>query len=299
MSRNSRRPAASGGIAQWVSSPLLWGVLAVLFLAVAVVVFFTAPPSVFPSGSTTIDYSSTPPPTIKPALLNVFPHDPTAFTQGLVVVGGSFYESTGWYGQSTVRHVEVATGNVLASVPMDSRFFGEGLCLFNDTLYQITWQERTIFMYERATLRTLGAHHLHFEGWGLTHDEQYLILSDGSSNLYWIDPANLMEHHRVSVRVAQGAGKEPLPLARLNELEYIDGMIFANVWMEDRIAVIDPSSGFVRAFLNVGYVYPRHERPNDNNAVLNGIAFESLQRRLFITGKRWPLMFEIALPTLP
>jgi glutamine cyclotransferase len=210
------------------------------------------------------------------------------------------WESTGMYGTSSVRHVELATGRVLAQVDLDRSLFGEGLASFGANLYQLTWRERQLLVYDRATLKRLRVTAVPFEGWGLTHDGSSLILSDGSDTLYFLDPDSFAVRRKVAVRAASAAsGGSGISIKRLNELEYIDGAVFANIWMEDRIAVIDPLSGYVRAFLDAGYVNPRHERPADQNAVLNGIAFEAEQRRLFITGKLWPLMYEISLPTLP
>jgi glutamine cyclotransferase len=227
----------------------------------------------------------------------------TAFTQGLVVEGGSMWESTGMYGTSSVRHVELATGRVLAQVDLDRSLFGEGLASFGANLYQLTWRERQLLVYDRATLRRLRVASVPFEGWGLTHNSESLILSDGSDTLYFLDPDSFAVRRRVAVRAATASaasgGGGFQAITRLNELEYIDGAVFANIWMEDRIAVIDPLSGYVRAFIDAGFVNPRHERPADQNAVLNGIAFEAEQRRLFITGKLWPLMYEISLPALP
>ena len=229
-----------------------------------------------------------------------------AFTQGLVVEGGSMWESTGMYGTSSVRHVELATGRVLAQVDLDRSLFGEGLASFGANLYQLTWRERQLLVYDRATLRRLRVASVPFEGWGLTSDGFSLILSDGSDTLYFLDPDSFAVRRRVAVRAATASaasggsgGSGSQAITRLNELEYIDGAVFANIWMEDRIAVIDPLSGHVRAFIDAGFVNPRHERPADQNAVLNGIAFEAEQRRLFITGKLWPLMYEISLPALP
>ena len=215
--------------------------------------------------------------------------------------GGTFYESTGLYRESTVRRVEVASGTVLHQVKLDNKYFGEGLCSFGTRLYQLTWREHTVLVYDRASLALERTVQVPYEGWGLTHDGHSLILSDGSETLYWLDPETLAERRRVVVRVSTGAGgvATAQPLRRLNELEFIDGAVWANVWMDEIIAVIEPITGFVRAILNAGYVYPKHERPADGNSVLNGIAFEQEQRRLFITGKKWPLMYEIELPQLP
>lgn len=209
------------------------------------------------------------------------------------------WESTGLYGQSSVRKVEVATGRVLQRQNLENVFFGEGLTAFKGKLYQLTWREHVVFIYNQQTLERERIVEIPFEGWGLTHDGESLILSDGSNQLVFLDPETLAERHRISVIESRGAGSSPVPVNQLNELEYIDGAVFANIWFSDKIAVIDPKSGYVRTYLDVGFVNPKHERPNNPDAVINGIAFEAESRRMFITGKLWPLMYELSLPALP
>ena len=177
-------------------------------------------PEPTPSATGGSDSSARTPPLVSLTLVNTYPHDANAFTQGLVVAGGTFWESTGMYGQSTVRRVEVATGRVLASTPLGAQYFGEGLTALNGKLYQLTWQERTLFVWNQQTLAAVRTAPLPFVGWGLTTDGTALILSDGSSTLYFLDPDTLVQQRKVSVTV----GPQGKPLASLNELEWIDGI---------------------------------------------------------------------------
>jgi glutaminyl-peptide cyclotransferase len=228
----------------------------------------------------------TKPPLYTYRVLHSFPHDANAFTQGLVLIGGKLYESTGQYGQSSVRVENPQTGMVLQEISLPNKFFGEGLTDWGNTLIQLTWQENTVLVYDRNTLQLLKTLPWPKEGWGLTHDDKHLILSDGSATLYFLDPATLQIERQIVVR---DRGKE---IRNLNELEYVRGEIFANVWHEDRIVRIAPAAGEVLGWIDLnGLLSPvMLHGPED---VLNGIAFDASSGHLFVTGKRWPLLFEI------
>ncbi len=220
-------------------------------------------------------------------VVNTYPHDPTAFTQGLVYHNGYLYEGTGLYGQSSLRKVDLKTGQVLQRRRLPSQYFGEGIAIFQNRLYQLTWQNREGFIYD-LSFNPLGRFTYDTEGWGLTHDGQRLILSDGSARLFFLNPRTLRPERTLVVRAA---GQ---PVERLNELEYIQGRIWANVWMTPRIAIIHPASGQVEAWLDLtGLVLLAQARNPNPDAVLNGIAYDAQNNRLFVTGKLWPFLFEI------
>lgn len=219
-------------------------------------------------------------------IIHTYPHDPSAFTQGLIYSDGHLYESTGLNGHSSLRMVDLQTGRVLQSVPVPSRYFGEGLAAWGSTLVQLTWQAHIAFVYDRFSFRLLRTFHYDGEGWGLTADGKDLILSDGTAYLRFLDPTNFHEVRRIEVR-DQGQ-----PVTQLNELEYVRGQIYANVWHSDRIARISPATGAVMGWINLSGLLPDNER-SDPEAVLNGIAYDPIHDRLFVTGKLWPKLFEI------
>ena len=219
-------------------------------------------------------------------IVHTYPHDPHAFTQGLVFVDGSLYESTGLNGQSSLRMVDLETGRVLQSQPVDSKYFAEGLTNWGSTLVQLTWESHVAFVYDRFSFRVLHTLSYSGEGWGLTEDGKSLILSDGSDNLRFFDPATFREVRRVSVT---DHGK---PVSEINELEFVRGEIYANIWHSERIARIDPASGKVLGWIDLKGLLSADERTNPE-AVLNGIAYDSAHDRLFVTGKLWPKLFEI------
>ena len=219
-------------------------------------------------------------------VVNVYPHDPEAYTQGLLYSGGFLYEGTGTVGRSTLRKVELKTGKVLQQIKLDEPYFGEGIALWKDRLIQLTWQMRIGFVYDRATLRLLRTFVYPTEGWGITQDGRRLIMSDGSDTLYLWDPETFREISRLRV-TDQGR-----PVANLNELEYIRGEIWANVWQSDRLARIAPASGRVLAWVDLGGLLPAQDRARQVD-VLNGIAYDAAGDRIFVTGKWWPKLFEI------
>lgn len=240
---------------------------------------------------TRISRASTPP-RYTYEVVNRYPHDPQAFTQGLIFVDGVLYEGTGRYAQSTLRSVELATGNVITMTRLPAQFFGEGITLFGDKIIQLTWKAGTAFVYDRETFALVKTFTYPTEGWGITHDGKQLIMSDGSATLYFRDPGTFEEIGRVEVFDDNG------PVILLNELEYINGEIFANVWKTDRIARIDPETGQVIGWISLaGLLAPEAlANPADMQngiAVLNGIAYDAATERLFVTGKLWPALFEI------
>lgn len=220
-----------------------------------------------------------------------FPHDPRAFTQGLIVEGRILYESTGQRGESQVRRVDLATGRVLAARDIPPDQFGEGLTRWRGELISLTWQHGVAHRWDARTLRPRGRFRYPGEGWGLTTLGNDLILSDGSAELRVLDPRNFRERRRITVTVG---GR---PLRQLNELEVVDGRIWANVWMTGSIVIIDPATGQVTHVLDCSELVTE-TASDDYDAVLNGIAFDPASRRLFVTGKRWPTLFELRLPDL-
>lgn len=218
-------------------------------------------------------------------VVHVFPHDPEAFTQGLVYLDGVLYEGTGLNGRSTIRKVRLENGEVLQLQKLDAQYFGEGIAVFGGTIFELTWQSGIGFLYDRTSFQRKGSFSYRGEGWGLTHDGHRLIMSDGSAYLRFLDPATQTELSRV--QVMDGSN----PVVRLNELEYVKGEILANVWQMDRIARISPKTGRVTGWIDLrGLLSAREAQGVD---VLNGIAYDAAGDRLFVTGKLWPKLFEI------
>jgi glutamine cyclotransferase len=224
-------------------------------------------------------------------VINTFPHDRSAFTEGLVYLDGVFFESTGLRGQSTLRIVDPASGQVRKLIRLADRYFGEGIAVLGERIYQLTWQEHTGFIYDRQTLELLGTWTYATEGWGLTHDDTRLIMSDGTANLYFLDPDTQKETGRIQVHDGRG------PVTQLNELEYVAGEVLANVWHTNRIARIDPSTGLVLGWIDLTDLLPPADRPGVD--VLNGIAYDAQQERLFVTGKWWPNLTQAAASGIP
>ena len=219
-------------------------------------------------------------------IVHTYPHDPRAYTQGLIYVDGHLYESTGLNGRSSLRMEDLATGRVLQSAPVPEQYFAEGLAAWGSTLVQLTWQSHIAFVYDRFSFRLLRTLHYDCDGWGLAADGKNLILSDGTAEIRFFDPATFREVRHIFVA---DHGK---PIDQLNELEYIHGQIYANVWHTDRIARISPSTGHVLGWINLAGLLAPGE-VSDPEAVLNGIAYDAVHDRLFVTGKLWPKLFEI------
>lgn len=221
-------------------------------------------------------------------IVGTFPHDRQAFTQGLIFLDGHLYESTGMVGESTLRKVNLADGKVLQSVPIPPPHFGEGMVDWGKELITITWQSGTAFRWDRSTFRKLGEFRYSGEGWGLTQNGRELIMSDGTPELRFLDPKTFAEKRRVRVTY------KGRPVAALNELEWVKGEIFANVWQTETIARIDPATGKVTGLINLGGLQAQAGESGPDN-VLNGIAYDAKRDRLFVTGKRWPKLYEIKL----
>lgn len=221
-------------------------------------------------------------------IVNVYPHDPTAFCQGLVFHQGFLYESTGQYGDSSLRQVELETGRVLKQVQLDDRLFGEGLTVWNNQLVQLTWRRELAIWYDAETLQETKRVRYTGQGWGATCDSQHVITSDGSSVLRFRDPDTFQVVRQLRVR------RRGWSVRNLNELEYVNGLILANVWHRDYIVGISPKTGNVTAVIDLSGLFPPAQRP-DREAVLNGIAYDEQGDRLFVTGKNWPKLFEIRL----
>jgi glutaminyl-peptide cyclotransferase len=224
-------------------------------------------------------------------VIHAWPHDPAAFTQGLVFRNGDILESTGLNGRSTLRDVELESGRVLKRVSLPSEYFAEGLAVIGNRAYQLTWQNQKGFIYDAATFRREGEFGYEGEGWGLATDGRWLILSDGTSRIRFLDPANFRLVRAINV-IESGR-----PVERLNELEWIKGEIFANVWQTDEVVRIDPANGAVRGVIDFSGLLSQSERGRDD--VLNGIAYDAARDRLFVTGKRWPKLFEVRLKPRP
>lgn len=221
-------------------------------------------------------------------IVNTYPHDQDAFTQGLVFENGVIYEGTGLYGKSSLRKVDLETGNILQIYELPARYFGEGITIFEDIIVQLTWKSNTGFIYDKRGFKLLRDFTYATEGWGITHDGKRLIMSDGTSTLYFLNPETfrIIGHTEVY--------DNNLPVNRLNELEYINGQIYANVWQTNDIAIIDPQSGQVSGWIDLSGLVPS-QYASTSIDVLNGIAYDTEKERLFITGKLWPWLFEIKL----
>lgn len=252
---------------------ILMGVAVIVFSAVALVLVSNSP--VYPEP---LHYTYN--------VVNVYPHNETAFTQGLIFEDGIIYESTGRYGQSTLRRVELETGNIIQLHALPDQFFGEGITIFGDKIIQLTWQSEKGFVYDKNSFDLLQEFTYPTEGWGITHDGSRLIMSDGTATLYFLDPETFQ-------KIGQVAVYDEEPVARLNELEYIHGEVYANIWMEEKIAIINPQTGRVTGWIDLEGINDS-ENQNAYN-VLNGIAYDAEKDRLFVTGKLWSKLYEIEL----
>jgi glutamine cyclotransferase len=220
-------------------------------------------------------------------IIHTYPHDANAFTQGLIYEDGRLYESTGLNGKSSVRIVDLPSGRVLKQYNLAEKYFGEGLTNWGDQLIQLTWQAQLGFVYDRSTLAWKRSFSYKGEGWGLTHDDQQLILSDGTPVLRFLDPQSFAEKKKLTVTDEKGQ-----PVANLNELEYIHGEVYANIWQTDQIVRISPKTGKILGRIDLTGLIDKSELAS-SDAVLNGIAYDAKADRLFVTGKLWPKLFEI------
>jgi len=218
-------------------------------------------------------------------VVHSYPHDPDAFTQGLFFHDGFLFEGTGLRGRSSIRKVEIETGRVVQAVELPGEVFGEGITQWGDRIIGLTWTEQTAFVLDLKSFKLWRKFNYPGEGWGITHNEHELIMSDGSPELRFLDPLTFKELRRVRV-TADGR-----PVDQLNELEWVEGQVFANIWQTDRIARIDPKTGRVLGWIDLSGLLRR----SGSDDVLNGIAYDAAKKRLFVTGKLWPRLFEIQL----
>jgi len=223
-------------------------------------------------------------------IVNTYPHDESAFTEGLAFEDGFLYESTGLQGDSSLRCIELETGRILQIHSLSSEFFGEGMTIFNNKIIQLTWLSHKGFVYNKTSFDLLEEFNYSTEGWGITNNGSLLIMSDGTSNLYFLNPETFEKVGQVAVRDDSG------PVTEINELEYIKGDVYANIWLQERIAIINPQTGQVKAWIYFTGIQTMMNRSGDD--VLNGIAYDADGDRLFITGKKWPELFEIKLVPL-
>ncbi|MFQ5705436.1 MAG: glutaminyl-peptide cyclotransferase [Gemmatimonadales bacterium] len=246
-----------------------------------VVVFVAAVLAGCSGNTATLDY----------VIVRELPHDTTAYTQGFLYANGHFYESTGLLGLSQLRRVNPGTGEVDAGVSLPADRFGEGLALLEDRLYQLTWKSRVGYVYEAATLALVDSFSYAGEGWGLATDGTSLIMSDGTAQLRFVDPADFQVIRQVAVK------DKGLPLSQINELEYVNGELFANIYRSDWIVRIDPRSGEVLGWIDLARLLPESRRTAATD-VLNGIAFDDESGHFFLTGKLWPTVFELRFQTV-
>jgi glutamine cyclotransferase len=222
-------------------------------------------------------------------VVRALPHDTEAFTQGFEFRDGVFYESTGLNGRSEIRRVQPATGKVLARVPLEGKYFGEGITVFHNRIHQLTWKHGTGFTYDKQTLRRISTFQYTGEGWGLANDGKQIFMSDGSSTIRIWDPATLKEVRRFTVRL------NGRPVDQLNELEMVEGELFANVWQSDLILRISPADGNVLGVIDLSGLLAKAGPLPEEIDVLNGIAYDAAAKKLYVTGKLWPKVFEIEL----
>ena len=221
-------------------------------------------------------------------VINIFPHDRNAFTQGLIFEDGVFIEGTGLHGRSSLRRVSIETGEILEYHELPSHFFGEGVTIYDDKVIQLTWRSNVGFVYDKDSFELLREFSYPTEGWGVTCDDEHLIMSDGTANLYFLHPESFEEQKRIKVHDNKGS------VERLNELEYVDGEIYANVFQTNRIARINPKTGKVVGWIDLAGILTVEDRREPID-VLNGIAYDPENNRLFVTGKLWSKLFEIEL----
>lgn len=224
-------------------------------------------------------------------VVRTYPHDTQAFTQGLIFEQGHVYEGTGLLGRSSLRRVDLQTGRIEQRIDNGKNIFGEGITIFQGRIYQLTWNNKIVFIYDQENFSLIETIPYSRQGWGITNDQESLIASDGSATLYFLDPKTLAERRQITVH----SGQQKIEL--LNELEYINGKIYANIWESNRIAVISPNDGKVEGWIDLFGLYARLSFNKDID-VLNGIMFDQEKDRLFVTGKFWPSIFEIRLVLL-
>lgn len=223
------------------------------------------------------------------SIVNTYPHDTSSFTQGLVVYNGQMYEGTGDYGHSHLLKTNLETGKIEKKLPLNAKYFGEGITILRDTVYQLTWQQNVVFVYTLNDFKLVKEFPIRSEGWGITTDGKDLIVSDGTSNLYYYDPTTFTQLRTQAITEAGSLAYN------LNELEYIEGYIYANQWQAPYILKIDPASGAIVGKIDLTDVWNRVKAKDSSADVPNGIAYDSAAKRIFITGKKWPDLYEIRL----
>jgi len=243
---------------------------------------FSPSPSATNTSETAITYTY--------SVVHAYPHSTNAFTEGLAYANGSLYESTGLYGESTLRRVDLQTGNVLQHFNLPAQFFAEGITIVNDTLIQLTWEEHVGFIYDKNSLSLLRNFTYSTEGWGLAYDGSRLIMSDGSDNLYFLNPMTYQNIGHIQVHDGNTS------ISNLNELEYVKGDIYANIWKQQKIAIINAQTGQVKAWIQLAGL--QGSTALNSEEVLNGIAYDTENDRLFVTGKDWSQLYEINLTPL-
>jgi glutaminyl-peptide cyclotransferase len=219
-------------------------------------------------------------------VVKVYPHDENAFTEGLAIDNGILYESTGIYGNSTLRRDEIETGKILQTYALPDQYFGEGITVLGDKIIQLTWQSHKGFVYDKHSFKLLREFNYTTEGWGLTNNGSMLIMSDGTATLYFLDPETFEKVGEVKVH-------DNGSVTNLNELEYINGQVYANIWGEEKIAIINPQTGQVTGWIDLTGIH--NPENTDADSVLNGIAYDEEGDRLFVTGKMWSQLFQIKL----
>lgn len=229
---------------------------------------------------------------------NVFPHDTAAYTEGLQYVDGVLYESTGDYKHSSIRKVDLNTGKILNQTKLDEKYFGEGLSVIGDKVVQLTWKEKVGFVYDKNTLKLLNnfTNNVGPEGWGMCFDGTKLYMDDSTNRIWFLDKNDYHQIGHIDVC------DDKQQIDSINELEYINGKIYANVYQTDNILVIDPKTGAVEQIIDMKEIYPVASRPQDrdwNNNVLNGIAWDAKGQRLFVTGKKWPHLYQVKFVSVP
>lgn len=248
-----------------------------------------------PENNTIENNNNPPPPLISYSIVKVYPHDTSSYTEGLEFSNNILYESGGNYGASKLVQKDI-DGKIEKSIPITKEYFGEGITILNNKIYQLTWREHTVFVYDATTLKKINELTWPYEGWGMTNNGKNLIISTGSSNLYFVDPENFKILNQISVSDNYG------PVSLVNELEYVNNFIYANVYESDYILKIDPETGKVLGKIDLsgllqksGMNYNAQNYPGSNGNVLNGIAFDSSKKVFYVTGKMWPALFEIKL----
>lgn len=229
------------------------------------------------------------PKTISYSIVKTYPHDTSSFTQGLILYKGELYEGTGEYGRSHLHQVGLNDGKIKKTIALDAKFFGEGITILKDTIYQLTWQEKVVFAYTLNDFKKIKEFSIDTQGWGITTNGQELIISDGSSNLYYYNPSTFQLLRTQSI--TEGGSLS----YNLNELEYIDGYIYANQWQAPYILKIDPGSGTIVGKIDLTDVWNRVKAKDPIADVPNGIAYDTASKKIYITGKRWPELYEIEL----